>query len=124
LPLMGQGGTGLSPAGPTTYDGSVRGTVPVRPLPEATRMDVTVEFFGIPRQRAGVAETTSRSGRLGDVLADLERRFPGLTEDCLADGRLRPACVANLNGEAFVSDPATILSPGDALLILSADAGG
>ena len=40
-----------------------------------------------------------------------------------ADG-LHPSIVANLNGDAFISDLATPLAEGDHLLILSADAGG
>jgi molybdopterin converting factor small subunit len=32
--------------------------------------------------------------------------------------------MANLNGQRFVTDPATALKPGDAILILSTDAGG
>jgi molybdopterin converting factor small subunit len=87
-------------------------------------MTITVEFFGIPRQRAGVAATTVQAAQLGEVLTRLERRFPQLAETCLTEGRLRPGYVANLNGERFVTDPTTPLKPGDSLLILSADAGG
>ena len=41
-----------------------------------------------------------------------------------SDDRLHPAFVANLNGDRFVSDPATPLGDDDCVLILSADAGG
>ena len=37
---------------------------------------------------------------------------------------LHPAFVANLNGDEFISDPATVLSANDYVLILSEDAGG
>ena len=87
-------------------------------------MSVRVELFGIPRERAGVAETTAEGSSLGEVLADLATRFPRLAEGCFAGSGLRPSYVANVNGERFVTDPATQLAPGDALLILSADAGG
>jgi molybdopterin converting factor small subunit len=87
-------------------------------------MSVHVEFFGIPRQRAGVVETTAAGARLGDVLADLAGRFPQLAEACLDGQQLQAGYVANVNGQAFVTDPATPLLPGDSLLILSADAGG
>jgi molybdopterin converting factor small subunit len=87
-------------------------------------MSVSVELFGIPRQRAGVARAEAHGTRLGDVLAELVRRFPALGDDCIADDRLKEGYLANLNGQRFVSDPATPLAPGDALLILSADAGG
>ena len=60
-----------------------------------------------------------------EVVVDLARRFPRLAEECFGeDGGLKPGTLANLNGRRFVSDPATRLDPGDALLILSADAGG
>lgn len=87
-------------------------------------MTITVELFGIPRQRAGVAVAEAQGTRLDEVLADLARRFPHLAEACFAEGRLRSGYLANLNGSRFVSEPDTRLQPGDALLILSADAGG
>jgi molybdopterin converting factor small subunit len=85
---------------------------------------ITVEFFGVPRERCGVAATTVPGDRLGTVLRSLEKCFPALATDCLASGRLRPGFAANLNGERFVSDPDTPLRDGDTLLIMSADAGG
>ena len=89
-------------------------------------MSITVELFGIPRQRAGVAKTEATGTRLDEVLADLARRFPRLAEECFRqrDGGLKSGTLVNLNGRRFVTDPATVLAPGDALLILSADAGG
>jgi len=82
-----------------------------------------VEFLGIPRERAGVAELELDADTLGQLLAALERRFPKL--DAVIDaGRLQPSFVANLNGDRFISDPRTSLSAGDCVLILSADAGG
>jgi molybdopterin converting factor small subunit len=89
-------------------------------------MNITVELFGIPRQRAGVSRTDAVGTRLDEVVADLARRFPRLAEECFREDRggLKPGTLANLNGKRFVTDPATALTPGDALLILSADAGG
>lgn len=87
-------------------------------------MSIRVEFFGIPRQRAGVAATTAEGARLGDVLRELEQKFPGLAEDCLQQGRLQASCTANLDGTRFVTDPQTPLTGKQVLLILSADAGG
>ncbi|NIL96407.1 MAG: hypothetical protein GTO53_05640 [Planctomycetales bacterium] len=87
-------------------------------------MSIRVEFFGIPRQRAGVAATTATGRRLGDVLAELERKYPGLAECCIRAGRLEPGYTANLGGNRFVTDPETELAAADVLLILSADAGG
>jgi molybdopterin converting factor small subunit len=87
-------------------------------------MSITIEFFGLPRERAGVTATTASGDDLGSVLRGLEARFPHLAATCLQDGRLKSGYVANLNGERFISHPDTPLATGDTLLILSADAGG
>jgi molybdopterin converting factor small subunit len=92
------------------------------------RMQLTIEFFGIPRMRTGVAQCRlslkSEQATLGDALRELGQRYPHFAEDCLAGGKLATAYVANLDGERFVSEPATPLVDGSSLLILSADAGG
>ena len=82
-----------------------------------------VEFLGVPRQRAGVAELVVEAGTLGQLLAVLSHRLPSLSELIVGD-RLHPAFVANLNGDEFISDPGTALGANDYVLILSADAGG
>ena len=82
-----------------------------------------VEFLGIPRQRAGVADLEIEAGTLGQVLHELAARFPELHE-LVAGGQLHPSIVANLNGDEFVSDPDRELTASDHLLILSADVGG
>ena len=82
-----------------------------------------VEFFGIPRERAGVAETKLEAATLGGLLAALAGRFPALAE-IIHENQLRPSFVANLNGNQFVTDPGTQLTKDDCVLILSADAGG
>jgi molybdopterin converting factor small subunit len=88
-------------------------------------MAITVEFYGVPRERAGKAEATvTGAGRLGDVLVELGASLPRWAETCLEGDRLRPGYVANVNGERFISDPDIALWPGDRLLIMAADAGG
>jgi molybdopterin converting factor small subunit len=87
-------------------------------------MAVRIEFFGIPRHRAGVPEMEVEAATLGDALREMRRRLPQLDQVCLADGRLGAGYLANLNGRNFVSDPATPLADGDSLLVLSSDAGG
>jgi len=82
-----------------------------------------VEFFGIPRERAGTAEFESQAETLGQLLNVIAVRFPSLSE-VVQSGRLRSPFLANLNGDRFISDPATKLSKSDYVLILSADAGG
>jgi molybdopterin converting factor small subunit len=82
-----------------------------------------VEFLGIPRERAGIADLELDAETLGQLLTTLERRFPSLS-DVVDAGRLRSSFVANLNGDQFIRDPLTRLGSGDCVLILSADAGG
>lgn len=90
-------------------------------------MSIRVEFYGIPRSRAGVSSielAAVDNMRLGEVLAAIATRLPELAAECFDGPRLRAGYVANLGGERFVADPETQLLPGDSLLILSADAGG
>jgi molybdopterin converting factor small subunit len=87
-------------------------------------MQVAVEFFGIPRSRAGLARTTASGANLGDVLADLSRNFPSLAETCIEGRMLRHGFIANLNAERFVTSPDVTLHDGDTLLLMSLDAGG
>jgi molybdopterin converting factor small subunit len=91
-------------------------------------MPIRIELYGIARRRAGVEqatfEATAEGARLGDLLRELQARYPALAPECLADGRLQRGFVANRNGEQFLSDPNAMLDDGDVLLILSADAGG
>ena len=68
-------------------------------------MAIRIELYGIPRQRAGVAATTVEGRCLGDVLIELERRYPDLAPTCLNDGQLQPGYTANLDGDRFVSGP-------------------
>jgi molybdopterin converting factor small subunit len=82
-----------------------------------------VEFFGVSRQRAGVSELEVQAATLGQLLGTLAAQIPSLGE-LIAVDRLHSSFVANLNGDQFVSDPATRLGENDSVLILSADAGG
>jgi molybdopterin converting factor small subunit len=87
-------------------------------------MQVAVELFGIPRARAGLARTSAAGSNLGDVLADLARRFPSLAETCIDGRSLRPGYIVNLGAQRFVSSPDTPLNKGDIVLLLSLDSGG
>ena len=82
-----------------------------------------VEFLGVPRQRAGVAEMVVEAGTLGQLLSTLAVLVPSLA-DFIVGNRLHPSFAANLNGDEFISDPGTLLREDDCVLILSADAGG
>jgi molybdopterin converting factor small subunit len=78
-----------------------------------------VEFFGLPRERAGISEIELQA----DTLGILAKQIPSLS-GFIGGDRLHPTFVANLNGNQFVSDPETPLRENDHLIILSADAGG
>lgn len=82
-----------------------------------------VEFYGVSRERAGVAERHVDARTLGELLGTLATEYPSLGE-LLTGNRLHPALAANLNGDRFIRDPETPLADRDCLLILSADAGG
>ena len=87
-------------------------------------MPVTVEFYGIPRARAGVAQTTAEGACLGEILLDLARQYPAFAKTCVQGDRLRDGFTANRQGLRFVSDPQTLLADQETVLIMSLDAGG
>ena len=82
-----------------------------------------VEFFGVSRDRAGVAEMDVEADTLGRLLGVLAAQVPALAELIDRD-RLHPSLAANLNGDRFISDPHTALTNADRVLILSSDVGG
>ena len=85
---------------------------------------IEIEFYGVPRLRAGTNRLRLEASSVGQALRELAVACPGLRESVLPDGRIQPAYKLSLNGECFVSDPQTPLSEGDVLLLLSADVGG
>ena len=87
-------------------------------------MLISIEFFGIPRARAGVEHTTATGTTLGEVLADLGRRFPDFAKSCLRGCEFQAGFTANLGGVRFTTNAETRLSPSETVLILSLDAGG
>ena len=91
-------------------------------------MQIQVEFYGIPKHRAGVETVTvateSGSISLGEVITDLTGRFPALAEACFNGVGLREGFVANVDGQRFVNDPSFVIQSDSPLLIMSADAGG
>jgi molybdopterin converting factor small subunit len=87
-------------------------------------VEVTVEFFGIPRQRACRAELTLQAKTLGELLSAVERACPGLTGMVQPDGRLAPQYLLSVDGQKFATDLQRRLKPGERVLLLSADAGG
>ena len=86
--------------------------------------DVIVEFFGVPRHRAGRAELRVAAGTVAEVLARIGCACPGLTGLTRADGRLAPHYLLSVDGQRFVTDLREEIRGGERLLLLSADAGG
>jgi hypothetical protein len=88
--------------------------------PPAIAMPLVVEFFGIPRQRAGVASLAladeERPRTLAELWSLLSVRLPTLEPS--------PHYAVNLDGQRFVESPGTSLADVQHVLILSADAGG
>jgi molybdopterin converting factor small subunit len=96
---------------------------------EGRQVRVTVEFYGVPRSRAGVGSTElnlpSPKATLGALLQALAARFPAWGRACLDDqGRLSPAYLANVDGQCFLPGNDAPLRDGDVILIFAADAGG
>jgi molybdopterin converting factor small subunit len=89
----------------------------------ASGPQVTVEFFGVPRARAGRAELAVAAATVAEALAAVERACPGL-KGLVRAGRLAPHYLLSINGERFVTRLEEPLGPSTRLLLLSADAGG
>jgi hypothetical protein len=85
---------------------------------------VVVEFFAVPRLRAGRAELAVAPGPASAVLAEVVTRCPGLSDLLTSAGRLAPHYLLSLEGREFLRDLSRELPAGTRLLLLSADAGG
>jgi molybdopterin converting factor small subunit len=85
---------------------------------------IIVEFYGIPRERAGRTELIVAAGPLGDVLAAVQRHCPRLQDVRQPTGNLNPNYRISLDGQRFLTDIAEIVPAQSRLLLLSADPGG
>jgi molybdopterin converting factor small subunit len=85
----------------------------------ATIPHVTVEFYGLPRERAGVSEVAVGPGSLREVLSSVTEALPRL-RPLLEGGSIQ----LSIDGERFVEDLDEPVADGTRLLVLSADAGG
>lgn len=85
---------------------------------------ITIEFYGVPRQRAGRAEMTVVARTVAELLAAVESACPGLAGLRQADGGPAAHYLVSVEGRQFVNDGRQELRPGDRVLLLSADAGG
>lgn len=85
---------------------------------------VTIELFGVPRLRAGRDVLAVEAASLGEALRALGVTCPALDPSVVQGGRLRPHYIVAVNGTVLTADPATPLTDGDTVILLSADAGG
>lgn len=99
-----------------------KGIIRAMTTSEAER-SITVELYGMPRHRAGVAELTVTARTVGELLEAVVRDCPGLAS-LVEGGRLAPQYLLSISGQRFVSDLGQVLQAGDRVLLLSADVGG
>jgi len=85
---------------------------------------IRIELYEGARQIAGVAAVEVEGATLGEALDALRRAHPALEGRVLVPGGLAPHWRANVGGRLFVEDPATPLTSGDVVLLVSALAGG
>jgi hypothetical protein len=86
--------------------------------------EVTVEFYGIPRHRAGRAEVVVQATVMADLLAAVKRVCPGLADLTDQAGRLAPHYLLSIDGVDFTKDITRSVEPGMRIMLLTADAGG
>ena len=85
---------------------------------------VTVELYGIAARRAGTDAVDVEADTLSEALREVERACPALAGEVVRDGATAPHWTTNLDGRCFVDEPATPLSDGARVLLLSSLAGG
>jgi hypothetical protein len=85
---------------------------------------VTVEFYGLPRARAGRREVRIAATTATEALAGAAAICRALAGVCGEDGQLSPHFLLSVDGECFVTDLTRTLEAGDRLVLLSADAEG
>jgi hypothetical protein len=84
---------------------------------------VVVEFYGVPRLRAGRATLRVPAGTAAEVLRAVAGACPGL-RDLFVGDHLAPHYLLSRDGHVFLGDLSEPVAAGAHLLVLSADAGG
>jgi len=85
---------------------------------------VTLELYEMARRLAGTAQVRIDEPTVRGALEALRRMKPVLDGEVLDEGGLAPAWRVSVNGLSFLDDLDTRLRPGDALVLVSAMAGG
>lgn len=75
---------------------------------------------------ANARSVTAAGAKLGDIVADLDRQFPGIGERLIEDGKLRRFVNVYINDEdvRFLGGLEAPVADGDAVTVLPAVAGG
>ena len=91
-------------------------------------MAITVEFFGIPRVRAGLERVVvlpdRNSAMLSEVLEHVADQLPTFADGCMTDKKLDDHFLVSLDGEEFIHEGDALIQENRTVYILSADAGG
>lgn len=85
---------------------------------------VRIELFGVPRLLAGIETMEVEAATVCAALSALAERCPALAPSVIDEGSLSSAYVVAINGTQFDDDPERSLREGDAIVIVSAQAGG
>lgn len=89
--------------------------------------EIDIRIPTILRPYTGGEKSVQAAGAtLAEIIQDLERRFPGMEERLLEDGKLRRFVNVYLNDEdvRFIGSLNAVISAGDNITILPAVAGG
>ena len=86
--------------------------------------EIQVEFFGVPRFKAGVASAQVTANTVKELFAALREQLPEFADACLNEDQLAAEYLLSINGTQFTRDSTLLLNEGDHVLILSADVGG
>lgn len=85
---------------------------------------IQVEFYGVPRLKAGISSIQVEADTVAELLDQLKKNVPSFADACIKDDQLASDYLLNINGKSFTRDVSTQLLAGDHVLILSADVGG
>ena len=104
-------------------------TNPTHTATTATDVRVKVEVYGVPRLRSGVRDVEVRVPspcRRRNLVAALAEQCPALVGNAIRPdlSDLEEGYTFNLNGLAFLGEGSFTVAEGDALLLISSQAGG
>lgn len=85
---------------------------------------IRIELYETARGLAGTDHVDVQARTLGEALEFLGRRCPALEGDVVSRGRPTTTWRASVNAGVFADDPLTPLADGDAIVLVSALAGG